>query len=397
VKLPSDIVARISRRLVDHAGLELPAWIIEARASVRMAKLGLAPDSYIALINTARGASELAELVEAVRVGESSLFRHKPQITALVEAVAPALAARGHRAIRVWSAGCAAGQEPYTLAAVLSRALPDWPLQIHATDVSTEALTAARAASYPVAELDDVPPEYRDRFIVDDDRVRVHPELVRMVKFELANLLEAPRARHFDLVWCRNVLIYFSEDARRRAVERLVGATALDGFVFVGYSETLRGFPDLEARTSGEATFYVRMGTAQRATPAVGVPEVLSRIASSVSPPPSFPKASKHELRVPPAVPSPPAAGHSVLVLVGTPTVADLTQKIGEHLSVEGLQRFIIDLDGASLLDDELAPVFRRAQAVTRNARIELELRTTRAGTRRWLSRHGLGGEEPVA
>jgi hypothetical protein len=96
-------------------------------------------------------------------------------------------------------------------------------------------------------------------------------------------------------------------------------------------------------------------------------------------------------------VPSPPAAGHSVLVLVGTPTVADLTQKIGEHLSVEGLQRFIIDLDGASLLDDELAPVFRRAQAVTRNARIELELRTTRAGTRRWLSRHGLGGEEPVA
>ncbi|MDX2090653.1 MAG: CheR family methyltransferase [Kofleriaceae bacterium] len=392
--LPSDIITRISRRLVDHAGLELPPWIIEARASARMATLQLAPDAYIALINTSRGASELSELVEAVRVGESSLFRHKQQIAALVADVAPAIAARGHRAIRVWSAGCAAGEEPYTLAAVLTRALPDWPLQILATDVSTEALAAARAASYPVAELEDVPAEYRDAFLVDGDRVRVHPNIARLVKFEIANLLDAPRAKNFDLVWCRNVLIYFSADARRRAVERLIGATQPDGFVFVGYSESLRDFPDLEARTTGEATYYIRTGGAVRATPQMGMPDVLSRIAASVPSPPSFPKASKHKL-VSPEIAATQRPGESLLALLGAPTVADVTTKIGEHLSIEGLKKLTIDLDGASLLDDELAPVFRRAQAVSRGAGLELELRTTRVGTKRWLSRHGLM-EEPT-
>ena len=256
--LAPDTIAAIARRLAEHAGLELPAWVVEARASARIAAIGCAPADYVALIDSARGAGELAELIEAVRVGESRLFRHRSQISALADVVAPALRARGRRAIRAWSAGCAAGEEPYTLAAVLSRALPDAAISILATDVSGEALARARTASYPRAALDHVPADYRDCFVAAGERVRVAPELAARVRFERANLLDGAAPRDCDLVWCRNVLIYFTADARRRVIERLVGATAPGGFVFVGYSESLRDVPGLDARRAGDAVYYVR-------------------------------------------------------------------------------------------------------------------------------------------
>jgi chemotaxis protein methyltransferase CheR len=253
VALAPDTVAAIAQRLAEHAGLELPAWVVEARAAARIAVLGCSPDDYVALIDTGRGASELAELIEAVRVGESRLFRHRSQVEALADVVAPALRARGRRTIRVWSAGCAAGEEPYTLALVLSRALPDCTIAITATDVSADALAQAQAATYPRAALQHVPEPYRDRFLADGDAVRVAPEIVALVKFERANLLDGAAPRGCDLVWCRNVLIYFTADARRRVIDRLVGAAVPGGFVFVGYSESLRDIAELDGMRAGDA------------------------------------------------------------------------------------------------------------------------------------------------
>src|SRR5690348_7927016 len=105
--LSADLVAAIARRLAEHAGLELPAWVVDARASARIAALGCAPDDYVALIGSRSGAGELAALLEAVRVGETRLFRHLAQIDVLTGVFAPAMRARGRGSIRVWSAGCA--------------------------------------------------------------------------------------------------------------------------------------------------------------------------------------------------------------------------------------------------------------------------------------------------
>jgi chemotaxis methyl-accepting protein methylase len=381
--LAPDILAGVSRRLAEHAGLELPAWVIEARAAARIDVLGCDPADYLALLGEPRGADELHELVEAVRVGESRLFRHRSQIDALVEVVVPAL--RGRRTVRVWSAGCAAGEEPYTLAIVLARELPTAQIAIVATDVSAEALAAARTAAYPIAALDHVPDEWRDGFVIAGDLAHVRPEIAATVRFERANLIDADVSiRDCDVVWCRNVLIYFTPEARRRVIDRLVAATAPGGFIFVGYSESLRDVPELEGMRTGEAAYYVRR-TGRRPptdpgpsrTPALGVPIVSRRTPIGIP----IPKVA-------------PVKRDDVLLLQGSIDPAALTRELMTRLATV-TQVLAIDLDGAEFLDDELAPVLRRARAAAQAAGTHLELRATRTGARRWLSRHGLDEDRP--
>ena len=379
--LAPDIVAGVARRLAEHAGLQLPAWVVEARTTARIAALEVTPEAYVELIGSGRGQAELGALVETVRVGESSLFRHKPQIAALLEVVVPALRSRSKRSLRVWSAGCASGEEPYTLAIVLARALPEHAITIHATDMSAEALEVAARAEYAREALDDVPAEWQDAFLVEHDRIRVRPEYVRMVELERANLLDAAAPRGCDVVWCRNVLIYFSPQARRRALDRLIGATVPGGFLFVGYSESLRDVDEVEAQRAGDAVVYVRRPDREDTGRRTPIPE---RRASSSSPALEIPK------RIATEPPVAPVRTEDLLVLAGTPEAHVVTQQIGERLALGGLRRLVIDLDPADLLRDDLAPVLRRACAAARVAGVEIALKTTRPGARRWLSRHGL-------
>jgi chemotaxis protein methyltransferase CheR len=381
VQIGSDIVAAIAARLAEHAGLELPAWLVEARATSRIATLGVTPVEYVALIAASRGTAELDQLIEAVRVGESRLFRHRGQIEALVSDVVPALRATGKRAIKIWSAGCSTGEEPYTLAAVLGRALPGIQLSILATDVSHEALAIARAATYPAAAYADIPEQWRDAFELDDAGVRVRPEIASLVTFERANLVDSNVQRGFALVWCRNVLIYFTPEARRRVIDRLVAATSPGGFLFVGYSESLRDVPQLQPARAADAVYFVR-GAAVPARAVDPPRRAVHFDASEVTPPPT---------RIPDLPPP-----DDVLTLAGRPNAREVAALLSARLGVAGLQRLVVDLDPAELLDDDLAPVLARARAAARTAYVELVLRATRAGTKRWLARHELDGDEVV-
>jgi chemotaxis protein methyltransferase CheR len=392
VGLAPDIVAGVARRLAEHAGLKLPAWVVEARTQARIAALGTTPEAYVELIGAGRGQAELGALVEAVRVGESSLFRHKPQIAALLDVVVPAIRARGRRSLRVWSAGCASGEEPYTLAIVLSRALPEVSITVHATDVSAEALAMAEAGTYPVAELADVPEEYRDAFelVGNGDEIEVAGHVKRVVMFERANLLDGGAPKGCDIVWCRNVLIYFAPEARRRAIDRLIAATNPGGVIFVGYSESLRDIDELEARRAGDVVFYVRPGRPREDSGKTPIPTFAFDAKTPV------PQVDRRTPLAVPVVklPPEPASEQETLIVAGTPDPMQLTRELGERLAIGGLEKLVVDLDRAELLADELAPVLRRAQAAARAAHVELVLRTTRPGTRRWLSRHDLLDEE---
>lgn len=394
--LAPQTIAAIAARLAEHAGLELPAWVVEARATARIALLACSPSEYVALIDTPRGASELSELIEAVRVGESRLFRHRSQIDVLTDVVAPALRARGRRAVRVWSAGCAAGEEPYTLALVLSRALPECTISILATDVSADALAQAQAATYPRAALHHVPARYRDGFVGDGEVVRLAPEIAALVRFERANLLDGAAPRGCDVVWCRNVLIYFTADARRRVIDRLVGAVVPGGFVFVGYSESLRDAAELEGLRANDAVYYVRRdpdATRRSRPPTLPLPVAPGPVPVAANDRRSGPIAVPDDRTPPPIVFSPRPPPDDTLALRGRPVVASVTAELSARFAQAGLRSLTVDLDGADLLDDDLAPVLRRARAAARTAGIALALRATRPGARRWLARHGIDEE----
>jgi chemotaxis methyl-accepting protein methylase len=384
VALPRDIVAGLTRRLAERAGLELPAWVVEARATARMEILGVSPAEYVELVATPRGRVELDELVEAVRVGETRFFRHMSQVEALVDVVAPAIAARGRRSVRGWSAGCASGEEAYTLAIVLSRALPEHSVTVVATDVSEDALAVAARGRYPRAALGHVPEEWRDAFEEvggdDDEReIRVRPEIAKRVTFEQANLVEGDAPRGCQVVWCRNVLIYFASEARKRAVQKLLSALDTGGWLFVGYSEQLRDVVELEPVRAGDVTIYVKRGTGASLparTPVVGIPIQAQPSARSTPPMPTIVK------------PESPI----VKRVVARGDCGGLGREIAAALGGAGLKQLEVDLDGAEVVPDEMAVTLRRAKAAAEAAGVVLVLHATRAGVKRWLRRVGLEG-----
>jgi hypothetical protein len=177
------------------------------------------------------------------------------------------------------------------------------------------------------------------------------------------------------------VLIYFTPAARQRVIDRLVGATVRGGYVFVGYSESLRDVGELRTTRSGEAVYYTR----SEPPPARASSRELEldrhvEIQQELTPPP---------IRVP-LVPPPDA----VLVLEGRPDAREVAAALSERLAIVGLRRLVIDLDPAELLDDEIAPILARVRAAARAADIELVLSASRSGTRRWLARHALDQED---
>jgi chemotaxis protein methyltransferase CheR len=411
--VPDDIVAKVGRRLAEHAGLELPAWVLSSRIEARLDSTGMDAQGYLGLVNSPHGRGELHLLVEAVRVGETRFFRHAAQVQALVEVVVPAWRARGRRTFRAWSAGCATGEEPYTLALVLARLVPRGALSIVATDVSEEALAVARTARYPASTLAHVPADRQDGLVADGrDGVRVRPDVAALVTFQRHNLVDDEAPRGFDLVWCRNVLIYFGAAARAHAARHLVAACEPGGFVFVGYSESLREIPELDAVRAGDAVIYRRLTADEaqarprtpsqppavvpavlpfRRTPPAGVPVQVAPSSSSSTRVPAAPR---------PALAGAPVAPASDLVTRGPDDrfalrgrcddPRALAADLGRALARPGIGQLVVELDEAELIADEIAPVLRRARAAGEASGVAVRFAAARPGALRWLRRHRL-------
>ncbi len=412
VTLSATILRRVAELIAGHAGLRPPEWVLKARLESRIAALGLEqPERYAALVESPDGARELELLVEALRVGETRFFRHRAHVQAVQAAVVPALAAaRSSGPVRAWSAGCATGEEAYTLAILLSRGLPAplYQVSVHATDISKEALEIARAGEYPLSALDHVPEDLRKRAFeaAGADRVRVAAGFRRLVQFESHNLTDPAYPQKLDLIWCRNVLIYFAPEARRQVVLRLIDSLAPGGFLFVGYAETLRDFEALETVRTPDAVLYRKPLPGER-----------PRRASAPMPVPPLARARAHGVppldlvsdpggdisggalatpvpAAPPAAPAAPAfrgveAEAAVIELRGRyEGGARLGRELAAALSGSYL-RVTIDLDGAEYLDDDAGQVLRRACSAARAAGVEVVLVAERQATRRWLARSG--------
>lgn len=228
--------------------------LVNARLLARIRELGMSTfgEYYDRVVGSPE--DELVRMINAICTNETHFFREPAQFALLSKTLLPRLvseAAEGHRSrrIRVWCAACSTGEEPYSVAMLLLDALPrDWSIEIVASDLSTKALERAIAGVYPMARLKDVPEDFQKRFLLRGvgpqvGKFCVSASVRKLVDFTRVNLVvgELPQLGSFDLVMCRNVLMYFRPETRLDVVRRLLGRLAPNGHLCVGHSESLHG------------------------------------------------------------------------------------------------------------------------------------------------------------
>ena len=261
--LPPTSHALFARLLADRTGQQISAgrhWRIDAALRTLAQANGMASVEQLATaLDGGRNAALLDELVDALLNHETYFFRDRAPFDLLASAALPRLAEsrRHRRRLRIWCAGCSTGQEAYSIA-MLFAGQPElwegWSFDILGTDVSAATIARANEGLYSRFEVQrGLPVQLMLRhFTPEGDDWRVQADLRRQVRFVRHNLLDPPPGR-FDVILCRNVLLYLAPDLRRVAFERLAAAMMDDGVLMLGAGETVIGqtyafVPDLDCR-----------------------------------------------------------------------------------------------------------------------------------------------------
>ena len=248
------------KRLCDlvyaEAGIRLGSdkkTMLEVRVKRRLKALEFGSyDQYCNYLFGRQGLKEeLVSLIDVVTTNKTDFFREPGHFNFLVEKALPELTSRagGGRPLLVWSAGCSTGEEPYTLAMVMSEYTQNHPgfrFRILATDISTPVLAKAELGVYSSEIVSPVPAALKRKYLMagrdrSSNRVRVVPELRRLVEFRRLNFMDADYgvAEKADAIFCRNVIIYFDRRTQEKVLQKLSSHLAPRGYMFVGHAETL--------------------------------------------------------------------------------------------------------------------------------------------------------------
>jgi chemotaxis protein methyltransferase CheR len=247
---------RLSRLIQDYSGIRMPSsktTMLEGRLRRRVRATGHASlESYCRFLFEDEGIDqEFLHLIDVVTTNKTDFFREPAHFAYMRETILPKIAARGSNGIRVWSAACSIGAEPYTIAMLLEEFAEQTGIdyRILATDLSTDVLATALKGIYNAEMVEPVPRPLAERYVlpaVDPRarRVRIHPKLRSRVGFARFNLMSDayPVREPMDLIFCRNVLIYFDKPTQQKVLRRLCECLAPGGHLFVGHSETVSGF-----------------------------------------------------------------------------------------------------------------------------------------------------------
>jgi chemotaxis protein methyltransferase CheR len=250
------------RRLVEvETGIflsDVKQALVNARLLTRIRELGMRTFSEYYDRVLASPEDELVRMINAICTNETHFFREPAQFALLSKSVLPRLVSEAEqgqrpRRVRVWCAACSTGEEPYSVAMLLLDHLPsDWSIEIVASDLSTKALARAIAGVYPMLRLRDVPLDFQKRFLLrgvgpQEGKFCVSAPVRKIIDFARVNLVsgEIPAFGTFDLVMCRNVLMYFRPETRLEVVRRLLGRLVPNGHLCVGHSESLHGVAGL--------------------------------------------------------------------------------------------------------------------------------------------------------
>jgi chemotaxis protein methyltransferase CheR len=229
--------------------------LLSSRLTKRLRSIGLSSfDEYCAVLRSPQSQDEIEELLDLISTNHTRFYREPDHFDYLIAKILPplipTLIAR-HSPLRVWSAASSSGEEPYTLAIVLSeflRAFPAVDWQICASDISNRVLTAAKQGVYRMDAVEPVPPDLLKRYFqkgfgAQEGKCRVRSELRDKVRYERINLFqhEYPIPLQQHVIFCRNVMIYFDIPSREQAVKRMSHYLAPGGYLIVGHSESLMG------------------------------------------------------------------------------------------------------------------------------------------------------------
>jgi chemotaxis protein methyltransferase CheR len=247
---------RVAAFIEAELGIQMPdskALMIKGRLARRTRQLGLnSIDDYCELLFSPGGTiSERRHLFDAVTTNKTDFFREPAHFKLLAATVLPALESTRRSSIAVWSAACSSGEEPYTLAMVLSEyaaAHPGFGFRILGTDISTKVLEHAKTGIYTKAHVAQVPVEYKRKYLLSgNDKtaalVRIAPTLRQSVGFQRINFMDANYGllETFEIIFCRNVLIYFDRPVQEAVINKLCQQLAPGGYLFIGLCETLSG------------------------------------------------------------------------------------------------------------------------------------------------------------
>ncbi|MEY4592078.1 MAG: hypothetical protein RIR18_973 [Pseudomonadota bacterium] len=263
---------KLANYIHSRTGIRMPSSklsFLEGRLRRRLRALGFDTFTHYCnwLFNQNGMSEEETELVNVVTTNKTDFFREPHHFDFLTDHGLPELIAQGRgtqNPLRLWSAGCSNGAEPYTLAMVcqeFAEATPGFRYEILASDLSTTMLNTAARAIYPHAEIEPVPMELRKRYLLRDtqrNEVRIAPLLRNKVNFSQVNLTHNDYGirQLMDIVFCRNLLIYFDKPTQQAVLQRLCNAVRPGGYVIIGHSESIAGM-SLPLRPLG-ATVFLR-------------------------------------------------------------------------------------------------------------------------------------------
>lgn len=247
------------RELVSiHTGISLSdkkSELVYGRLSKRLRALGLTSFSdYCNLMKSSPG-EELEHFTNAITTNLTSFFREAHHFDYLKDTVVPLLLERYSKTqrLRIWSAGCSTGEEPYSLAMILREAVPDidnMDIRILASDLDTNVVQTAAQGIYQEKRIEGLDERRCQRWFkrgrgVHSGKVKVEPDLQRLIAFRQLNLMKDwPMQNNFDVIFCRNVVIYFDKPTQRTLFDRFANVLVPDSHLFIGHSETLSNISD---------------------------------------------------------------------------------------------------------------------------------------------------------
>ncbi len=254
---------RLSAFIERELGIKMPPAkrvMLESRLSRRLRQHRFTDyGSYVDYVFSEDGTrTELIHMIDAVTTNKTDFFREADHFDFLINQWLPEVRPSGGDEFKIWSAGCSTGEEPYTMAMVLEeyrRAVPAFKWSILATDISTKVLDHATEAIYEEEKVAEVPLDYKKRYLLrSKDRakrvIRIKPELRSKIRFNRLNFMDDDFGirERFDVVFCRNVIIYFDRPTQEKLIRKFYDLIIPGGLLFLGHSETLTGM-DIQLRS----------------------------------------------------------------------------------------------------------------------------------------------------